>query len=341
MAVPTVAVIVLNWNGKADTLACLRSLAKLMYPEANVVVVDNGSADGSVAAIRSEFPTLAVLETGANLGFAEGNNVGIRHAMAHGADYVLLLNNDTEVAPDLVGALLDAHKQFPRAGVIGPKMYYFDDPRRIWYAGGLWDVSGQCFQQRGDGERDHGQYDTAGATEYVVGCAMFIPRPVLEHVGLLDPMFFLNYEEIDFGTRAKAAGYELVYAPGGRLWHKVSASFGGAESPLKVYYTFRNRLLWARRHLGWRQRLRIASRVAAVLTQRFLRPLLQPWLIVTAPRRYLWQVRGAFTSPVSLAVAMGVRDYWRNSFGACPTDVMQLQRRWNELRAPRLDSERA
>jgi GT2 family glycosyltransferase len=331
----SVAIVVLNWNGKADTLACLRSLTKLTYPEISLVVVDNGSVDDSVLSIRTAFPGLTVLETGANLGFAEGNNVGIRHAMAHGADYVLLLNNDTEVAPDLIEALLDAHRQFPRAGVIGPKMYYFDDPCRIWYAGGLWDEGGQCFQQRGDGERDHGQYDTAGPTEYVVGCAMFIPRGVVEHIGLLESKFFLNYEEIDFGTRATAAGYELVYAPRGRLWHKVSASFGGAESPLKVYYTFRNRLLWAHRHLGWRRRLRVASRVAAVLTRQFLQPLLQLRLMVTEPRRYLWQVRGAFTSPVSLAVAMGVRDYWRSSFGACPTDVMQLQRRWNELRTPK------
>lgn len=273
---------------------------------------------------------MVVVQTGANLGFAEGNNVGIRFAIESGSDYVLLLNNDTEVAPNLIDELLEAHRHFPNAGVIGPKIYYFDDPNRIWSAGGYWDERGQCFQQGGDGELDEGQHDVAGPTEFIVGCAMLVPVGVFARVGLLERAFFLNYEEIDFCSRVRKAGFALVYAPAARLWHKVSSSFGGEESPLKGYYTYRNRLLWARRHLPVGRRLRIASKIWFQLARRFLAPVASVRLLMTEPRSYYWGVRSAVTSPVNRALLCGVRDYLKGAFGPCPSDVMALHRRWKD-----------
>ncbi|WP_257092835.1 glycosyltransferase family 2 protein [Methyloversatilis sp. XJ19-13] len=331
--VSSVAVVVLNWNGKADTLACLASLRLVSPATPRIIVVDNGSVDDSVLAIRQAFPNVDLLPTGENLGFAEGNNVGIRHARSLGASHVLLLNNDTEVAPDLIEQLLAAHARHPQAGIIGPKTYYHADPKRIWWAGGRWDEAGQCFAQIGDGEIDQGQRDHEVATEFIVGSAMFVPSEVLEQVGLLDSRYFLNYEEIDLCTRVQRAGYSLVYAPQARIWHKVSASFGAEESPLKVYYTFRNRLLWARENLTWSRRLKIMRRMAAIVWNRLGRPLFQ-WRVLASRglKPFFWQARDAFTSPINRAILCGIRDHARRRFGPCPPDVMALHQRWKAAR---------
>src|SRR5712691_2717467 len=136
MSSPHVAVVVLTWNGEDDTLACLASLGRVEYDNLSVVVVDNGSADRTVLRVRTEFPEVAVLETGANLGFAAGNNVGIQHALDRGAEYVFLLNNDTEVDPELIRHLVDAAEPDASAGVLGPKVFFFSHRDRLWYAGG-------------------------------------------------------------------------------------------------------------------------------------------------------------------------------------------------------------
>ena len=179
---PSVAIIVLNWNGRDDTIACMYSLQKLTYKRYQLIVVDNGSSDDSVSAIRAEFPSVHVIETGANLGFAEGNNVGIRHALDQGANYVLLLNNDTEVDEHLVDALVDAAESNADGGIFGPKIYYYAHPSMIWSAGGAWDNDKKHFDQRGDGEIDKGQYDLLVPTEFVIGCAMFIRAVVFRRL---------------------------------------------------------------------------------------------------------------------------------------------------------------
>src|SRR5436190_7401977 len=136
---PSVAVIVLNWNGRDDTLACLESLAGLNYDNFQVMVVDNGSTDGSVGAIRPRFPGVEIIETGRNLGFAEGNNVGIRLALDRGMDYVFLLNNDTVVDPSLLSELVAAAERCPEGGIFGAQILYHSDPLKIWFAGARWD----------------------------------------------------------------------------------------------------------------------------------------------------------------------------------------------------------
>lgn len=204
---PLVCIIVLNWNGRNDTLECLESIARVDYPNFEVVVADNGSTDGSVEAIGRYHPEVKIIENHANLGFAEGNNGAIRHALETGADFIFLLNNDTVVDPGVVTEFVRAAQQMPQAGVFGAKIYHHADSRRLWYAGGYWDSRTLSFNEYGAGEIDRGQYDVLTETEWVIGCAMFIRAEVFRKVGLLEPRFFLNNEEIDFCSRAKRAGF--------------------------------------------------------------------------------------------------------------------------------------
>ncbi len=293
-------------------------------------MVDNGSSDGSADTFRALGSRIQVIETGCNLGFAGGNNAGIRHALDTGADYVLLLNNDTTVATDLVSRLVESAATRPDGGIFGPKIYFHADPKRIWSAGGMWLADRQHFAQRGDGELDHGQYDTISDDDFVVGCAMFIRREVFGRIGLLDEDFFLNYEEIDFCTRARKAGFANIYVPSGHVWHKVSVSFGGEDSPLKAYFTFRNRLLWAHKQLSFKQRLVLHWSIYRRGFVCFLVPVLGA--AKHGPRAMLWAWRGTLNSPLNQAWYKGIRDYWRRRFGACPKDIWELQKRWKAMR---------
>ena len=238
-----VAVIVLNWNGCEDTLACLTSLSAVNYYPLDVILVDNGSTDGSLEAVRASFPAVTVLETGENLGFAEGNNVGLRHALACGADYVLLLNNDTEVAPDFISALVDAVESTPQAGVAGPTIYYFDRPTIIWSAGGVIDWRRGDSHMMGLDEEDKGQYDAIREVDFVTGCALLVRREAVERAGVLDSRFFIYYEETEWCVRVARAGYRILHVPQARVWHKIRPVQQAASSRIHYLMT-RNRLLF-------------------------------------------------------------------------------------------------
>src|SRR5688572_19863302 len=149
-----VVVVVLNWNGGDDTLECLASLRHLRYTNVHTIVVDNGSSDESVANIGTAFPEIPLIQTGVNLGYAGGNNVGIRAALATGAEYVLLLNNDTVVDPDCVDAFVEAARAHPEGALFGAKIYYHQEPDCIWYAGARWAPEISQFFHVGNGERD-------------------------------------------------------------------------------------------------------------------------------------------------------------------------------------------
>ena len=180
---PTVSIIILNWNGCDDTLACLNSLAAVTYLNFTVVVVDNGSTDDSLSRLRpykAHFP-LTLLETNANLGFAEGNNVGVRNALVGGAEFVLLLNNDTEVDPGLVGELVRVATAHPAGGVFSAKIFYHAEPKKLWYAGAKWLSEKQHFQHVGIGEIDDGDsHERVVETDYASGCALFIRADVIK-----------------------------------------------------------------------------------------------------------------------------------------------------------------
>lgn len=246
---PSVIIILLNWNGWRDTVECVESCRKLTYPEFRVLVVDNGSTDGSEKMLRECLPDIEVLQTGANLGFAGGNNVGIRHALENGADFVWLLNNDTTVEPDALSALVRATLMDENVGMVGSKIVYHGEPSTLWYAGAVLDPQKPYRPHHiGLNEKDQGQYDQTCETGYVTGCSLLAHREMIEAVGLLDDDLFLYFEDVDWSARAKAAGWKLTYCPESVVYHKVSVSSGGAVSPTLIYYTSRNRLYFVQRN---------------------------------------------------------------------------------------------
>ncbi len=260
-----VTIVIVNWNGKKDTIECLTSLSKLsaVICQLSAIVVDNGSTDDSVQAVRKKFPQAHVIEVGRNLGFAGGNNVGIRRALERGAEFVWLLNNDTIVDKNAVSALVDACKD-PCVGIAGSKIYFapgsefhkerYQKPEQgkvLWYAGGLIDWQNMYASHRGVNEVDKGQYDKTEETLFVTGCSMMVKKEVFEKIGLLDEKFFAYLEDLDFCLRAKQEGYTLLYEPKSKLWHKNAGS-SGVGSGLHQYYMTRNRFLVGMRYASLR-----------------------------------------------------------------------------------------
>jgi GT2 family glycosyltransferase len=217
---PVVTVVVLNWNGKEVTEDCLRSLLASDYPDLCVVVVDNGSTDGSADYLSVRFPDLVILRNPVNLGFTGGSNQGIRHALENNADYILLLNNDTVVDRECVSHLVDAAESSRRYGALNPKIYYSDPPDRLWYAGGAFSLWRGVAQHWGRKSVDRGQYNALREVTYVSGCALLVRASVLRTVGLLDETLFIYAEDADLSVRIRKAGYRLAYVPMARLWHK-------------------------------------------------------------------------------------------------------------------------
>jgi hypothetical protein len=281
-----VMIIIVNWNNEPDTAECLESCRKLDYPDFSMIVVDNGSADGSGGRLRQRFPDLEVIETGCNLGFAGGNNVGIRGALEAGAEYVWLLNNDTVVDRGALLALVEVAEHDRTVGMAGSKILFFDDPGRIWYAGGLIDDHApyRC-SHRGVGEEDLGQYDDLSETGYVTGCSMLVRRDVIEQIGELDEGMFLYYEDTDWGVRARRGGWRLMYAPRSVVLHKASASIGGMASPRMLYYLARNLLYFIYRNYP------------RVIVRAFGFDLFQHVLVMAKKGRWaaaVWALRGIF-----------------------------------------------
>jgi GT2 family glycosyltransferase len=258
-----VAVVLVNWNGAPDTLATLASLDRATGAEGlRPVVVDNGSTDGSVERLRRERPGLEVVETGRNLGFAGGNDVGIRRVLEDPeVGWVLLLNTDVEVDPGFLPPLLAACAE-PAVGAAGPKIFYFDPPDRLWAAGGRLRIRETVTEEFGRGEPDGPRWDRPADVTYLTTCCLLVPRDVLERVGPLDPAYFLNVDDADWCRRALDAGYRLRYVPESRIWHKVAASTAGGYTPAKTFHTGRSNAVYVRRHGG---PLALAGFVAANL----------------------------------------------------------------------------
>ncbi len=246
----TLAVVVLNWNGLEDTRALLSSLERCRAPEGwsvRVMVVDNGSTDGSAEALPREFPAVELVALPGNRRFAGGSNEGLRRALAAGAGAVMLLNNDTEADPALLERLVLALEQDPAAGAAAPLILFKDPLDVIWYAGGRCVPGLGLAAHRGLRQHDRGQYRRVEPTGYLTGCCLVATRAAWEKVGLLDEGYFIYAEDADWCLRARAAGFRLLFVPTARLWHKVSAS-AGAQSPWKVYQRLRANLRLFARH---------------------------------------------------------------------------------------------
>ena len=236
--------VVLNWNGGDDTLAALESLDGV-----DTVCVDNGSDDGSPDAVAARFPSVELIRTGVNLGFSGGNNVGIRRALARGADWVLLLNNDAVADPGLPAALAAAAAERPDAGVLACKVFFADPPDVLMYAGGRVNLRlGYWGRQDGFGQRDDGRFDTLRDVDRATGAAMAVSRAAIERAGLLDESLFAYAEDTEWCLRIREAGFGVVFVPDAKVWHVGSASTGGMRSPTSIYYDTRNMIAVAERH---------------------------------------------------------------------------------------------
>ncbi len=271
-SVPRVAAVVLNYNGLEVTLQTLASLTRLSYPSFDLVVVDNGSTDGSSLAIAESFPHLNQLRVEVNQGIANGLNAGVRWALARDYDYVLILNNDIEVDPRLLEELIRVGESDPRIGCVGPKAYYYGDRRRIWSAGGRIRFREAVTRERGMGEMDRGQFDQPGEVDYVNGCAALLRASVLRDVGLFDPVYFVSCEDADWCTRMKRLGYRCAYAPGAVLWHMVSHTTGGYRKG-RTYQTGRSTAIFVRRYASFFQWCSFLAFVVVAIPAAFLREL--------------------------------------------------------------------
>jgi GT2 family glycosyltransferase len=236
--------VVLNWNGGEDTLAALESLNGV-----ETICVDNGSEDGSPDAVAERFPQVELIRTGVNLGFAGGNNVGIRRALARGADWVLLLNNDAVADAELPAALTAAAEARPDAGVLACKVFFAEPPDVLMYAGGRVNLRlGYWGRQDGFGERDDGRFDSLRDVDRATGAAMAVSRAAIERAGLLDESLFAYAEDTEWCLRIREAGFAVVFVPDAKVWHVGSASTGGLSSPTSIYYDTRNMIAVAERH---------------------------------------------------------------------------------------------
>jgi GT2 family glycosyltransferase len=251
------AIVVLNRNQRQMTAECLRSVLAMQAAEFEVVVVDNGSSDGSVEMLGKEFPQITLLPQRENLGFAAGCNIGMRYALASGAEFVLLLNNDTTVAPDLLSELLDAIRGDLRIAAACPKIYFADAPRMLWYAGADFNLWIGTSKHRGWRQIDNGQFDRDRCVRQATGCAMLIRQSAIREVGLLDEQFWAYVEDLDWSIRFHQSGYRLAFAPKACVWHRWGATavqaLGSGSHVVPQFLSTRNAVLLARKHLKWWQ----------------------------------------------------------------------------------------
>lgn len=255
MSEPLVFIILVNWNGKTVTLDCLDSLANISYKNFRILVVDNASSDGSAQAIRERHSGVIVLEQKENLRFAGGNNVGMRYALEHGAELLCLLNNDTTVDKNFLTYLVTRMTSDKNIGMVAPKIYYHDEPNRIWFAGGEISMWTGTMKHTGIRELDHGQHDTSKAIDYTTGCCIVTKREVVERVGMLDESFFIYTEDADWSMRVRRAGYSIVYEPQAKIWHKLSVTSGGHLSFFKMKNKFISNLRFFFRYASLPQKV--------------------------------------------------------------------------------------
>lgn len=309
-----VAIILLNWNGKKDTLECLSSLQKLSYKNIDIIVVDNGSTDDSVREIRLAFPKTCLIETGKNLGFAGGNNPGIEHALKNGADYLLLLNNDTIAHENLIEGFLATA---PSAPILGAKLYLYSEPNMFDHLGGTWNPKTASFDLIGNrAVEDNTSFESPIELDYACGAALFVKREVFEKIGLLEPKFFLIWEESDFCFRARRAGFITKLAPGAKVWHKVSASFVGGK-PHSTYFWWRNRLFWIARNCTPNEKRRLFLHVVFPEALHILKLYLLKSLLLPFSKKSKREEKKRNLRKQKAALA-GVRDYLLCRFGNAP-----------------------
>lgn len=288
---PKVTIVIINWNGLQDTVECLESLMKIEYCNYDIIIVDNGSSAIEAKKIKAIFGRIKVVELKGNLGFANANNIGILIALANQeTEYVLLLNNDTVVDPMFLKEMSKIAQNDYDIGILGPKIYYYGDKNRLWYAGGKVNMYIRHTQEAG--KIDVGQHDITKKTDYVSGACMLIRRSVFKNIGLLPREYFLGWEDIDFCLAAKRKGYSCMFVPNSRIWHKVSASYKRHNLAYKqVFFGFRNRFIMRYKFLSRpRFGLFIAVQFCAVIPIHMLYYV----VVYKDPKRVITMCQGIF-----------------------------------------------
>ena len=249
---PDVVIIILNWNGCEDTRACLESVYAVRNITFHVVVVDNGSKDGSIVRLRRQFADLEIIELATNTGYAAGNNMGLRRAMEYNPRAVLLLNNDTILSPECPGRLYSCLMRDEKVAAAVPKIYYAHAKKMIWYAGGSINWLRVSVHQDGYRLMDAGQFDREKEVQFATGCALMVKTAWFRKYGGLDESFYSYYEDMDLSLRIRQSGHKLIYCPAAVLWHRVGAGAKAEDySPYYLYYQTRNRLRAFSRYRSW------------------------------------------------------------------------------------------
>ncbi|MBN1568195.1 MAG: glycosyltransferase family 2 protein [Acidobacteria bacterium] len=282
---PFIIAIILNNNRREDTLSCLDSLKKNLYPNISIILLDNNSSDGSVETIAAAHPDVEIIPLKQNLGYAGNNNVGIGLAIEKKAEWVIVLNEDTILAPDCLNKLIEAGETDPRIGIVGPMVYHHDEPNVIQSAGGKLSRHWESLHL-GQNEYDGGQYMQLHDVDWISGCALMVRRAVIEQVGKMDERYFCYWEETEWCIRAAKSEWRIVHVPQAKLWHKgVLRDYQPA--PHVTYYSARNRLLTLSKHQApLFVRLSVYGEILRTLTSWTVRP---KWRMMRVHREALWQ----------------------------------------------------
>lgn len=286
-----ISIVIINYNGGDDTLECLESLSKVKQEgfDLSILIIDNASSEVfkmDKSPLESDQPwaekfkiNVEIIRTEENLGFSGGNNLGIKKAIVEGADYVLLLNNDTRVDPHFLKNMVKGFERHQNVGIVVPKIYFekgyeFHKKRYkenekgkvIWYAGGKMDWRNVYGYHKGVDKVDNGEFDNDEITEYATGCCMLVKKEVFEKIGYLDNRYFLYYEDNDFSMRAKKASFFLYFIPSAIIWHKNAGSTGGSGSTLQDYFISRNRLLFGFSYASVKTKISLIRESLRILT---------------------------------------------------------------------------
>ncbi len=285
MTTPLVITVILNTNRRDDTLACLASLAESTYANHRIIVLDNASTDGSAVAIAAAYPDVQIIPLTANLGYAGNNNVGIVEAVAQGAEWVFVLNEDTILAPDCLAEMVRVGESDPHTGIVGPMVYHHNEPEVIQSAGG---ALGPHWESRhiAQNEPDNGQFAQPRAVDWISGCAILVRTAVIEQIGPLDERFFYYWEETEWCLRAGRAGWQIFHAPAAKLWHKgVQRDY--RPGPNVTYYSTRNRfLMMSKHHAPLKIWLAVWLQTIRTMTSWTLKP---QWREMHPHRDAMWQ----------------------------------------------------
>lgn len=269
---PYVTVMTLNWNNGEDIQECVAALHSMTYPNYDVVVIDNGSTDGSLAALRAHHPVMAILENGRNLGYAAGFNAGLRYAFERGADFCLLVNSDAMIDPEALTEMVRVAEGDAKIGLVTGKVYWYSRPDVFQTAGRYTDPILLAGQHVASGEVDRGQCDEVRDFEFVDDVYLLFRREVFEQVGGYSTIFPVYYGITDLCARVRRAGFRIVYAPGSKIWHKgIIGNENVTLSASRLYYIIGHQIPFMWRNASNKQFATYISRTLLSLPESVLR----------------------------------------------------------------------